>query len=124
MKNSHSRAVGVVMAISISALIISGCSKSKSTNPPPPPIHSAHFHSVGIADFAFSPSTLTIPAGDTVNWTNNGPSPHTVTSLSGSELNSGNLSSGSGYLHVFGVANTFPYHCTIHTSMTGSVTVQ
>ena len=34
---------------------------------------------VSIANFAFSPATLDVRVGTTVTWTNNDPTPHTVT---------------------------------------------
>lgn len=40
------------------------------------------------------------------------------------ELNSGNIASGGGqFQHTFANAGSFPYHCTIHPGMTGTVTV-
>jgi plastocyanin len=40
------------------------------------------------------------------------------------ELNSGNIGgSGGVYAHTFNTAGTFNYHCTIHTNMTGTITV-
>lgn len=37
----------------------------------------------------------------------------------GRELDSPTLSNGETYTHRFFTAGTFPYHCTIHASMTG-----
>ena len=39
------------------------------------------------------------------------------------ELNSQNIGAGGVFEHTFAVAGTFPYHCNIHSAMTGSVTV-
>jgi plastocyanin len=105
-----------------------GCSSNKSTNsnynPTPPAQHSAHYHTVAIAGMAFSPATITITAGDTVAWTNNDSINHTVTSDSGSELGSAPLGQGQTYSHLFGAAGVFLYHCSIHTTMHGVITVQ
>ncbi len=120
----NSRIIGFLFVIAIGLFVIAGCgSSSKSTNPPPPPTHSAHFHDVSIANFAYSPATLTIAVGDTVLWTNNQNVQHTVTSDTGTEL-SGDLAAGATYQHIFGTANVYPYHCAIHPTMHGSVTVQ
>lgn len=73
------------------------------------------------SSFRFSPSSITVGAGDTVSWTNNGSEPHDVT---GSGLASGTLQSGQGYSHTFASAGTFSYVCSIHPFMKGSVTVQ
>lgn len=80
--------------------------------------------SVSIADFAFSPATVTVSVGDTVTWTNNDAGvPHTVSSDSGSELASGQLSGGASYQKTFSAAGSYAYHCDIHPSMTGQVVV-
>ena len=102
--------------------------------PPPPPVadssttvSAAGSASVAIldgnsqSDYVFSPSSLTVAAGDTVTWTNNGTEPHDVT---GSGLASGTLQSGQGYSHTFASAGNFSYICSIHPFMKGSVTVQ
>lgn len=39
------------------------------------------------------------------------------------ELNSANLAQGGSYAHTFANAGTYSYHCAIHTSMTGTVTI-
>ncbi len=72
------------------------------------------------SDYVFSPSSLTVDAGDTVTWTNNGAEPHDVT---GSGLASGLMQSGATYSHTFTSAGNFSYICSIHPFMKGSVTV-
>ena len=39
------------------------------------------------------------------------------------ELNSGDIAPGTTFPHVFASAGSFPYHCTRHPVMTGTVTV-
>ena len=125
MNRLSTKVMGYFLVFAMGALLIQGCgSNNKSTNPAPPPIqHSAHFHAVSIANFAFSPASLTIPVGDTVEWTNNQNVTHTVTSDTGTEL-SASLGPGQTYQHIFMTAGSNPYHCSIHTTMHGSVTVQ
>ena len=78
---------------------------------------------VAIGGFAFSPASITVSVGDTVTWTNNDPQTHTATADDAS-WNSGNIAGGGGTKAVtFTTAGTFPYHCAIHSSMTGSITV-
>jgi plastocyanin len=80
--------------------------------------------SVSIVDFAFTPKTITVPVGTTVRWTNNGNTPHTVTSTSSPKaFDSGTLNSGDTFQHTFTTAGQFPYRCNIHPSMTGMVIV-
>jgi predicted lipoprotein with Yx(FWY)xxD motif/plastocyanin len=75
-----------------------------------------------IADFEFSPPTLTVAAGTTVTWTNGGAVPHTVTADDGS-FESGRLTSRDRFSRAFETAGTFAYHCAIHPQMTGTVVV-
>jgi plastocyanin len=79
---------------------------------------------VSIANMSFSPTQITVNKGDTVTWTNNDSTTHTVTSDSGSELDSGNIQPGSDFTHTFSQTGTFKYHCSIHPYMTGSVVVK
>ena len=84
--------------------------------------HAQSTNSVTISNFQFSPRSITIPVGTTVTWRNNGPSTHTTTADAGS-WNSGNLTVGQTFSRTFTAAGTFQYHCNIHNSMTGTVTV-
>jgi LPXTG-motif cell wall-anchored protein len=79
---------------------------------------------VSIVDFSYSPKTVTIQAGESVSWSNNGQSPHTVTADGGS-FDSGNLNPGQGYAHTFSAPGTYPYHCQYHQAqgMVGTVIV-
>lgn len=66
---------------------------------------------------AFSPQTLNIAAGDTVTFTNTGPSPgfHNAVSDDGTTFDSGAASSAAWtYVATFPTPGTFGYHCTIH----------
>jgi LPXTG-motif cell wall-anchored protein len=77
---------------------------------------------VAIADFHFSPSTTTIHVGDTITWSNSGPSSHTATATNGS-FNTGILKKGHSASHTFGQAGTFSYVCQIHPFMHGTIIV-
>jgi plastocyanin len=78
---------------------------------------------VTLANFAFSPTTLTVKVGTTVTWTNKDSTSHTVVSDTG-VFDSGNLAPNATYTYVFAKAGTFNYHCSIHPSMKGTVIVQ
>jgi len=81
-------------------------------------------NNVKINNFVFSPATLTIKVGDSVTWTNNDNTQHTVTSDTGSELASSTLAKGQTYSHIFNTAGTYDYHCSIHTSMKAKIIVE
>jgi LPXTG-motif cell wall-anchored protein len=84
--------------------------------------HLASDPSDTIADFSFSPGTITIHVGDAVTWTNAGPSQHTATANGGS-FDTGTLSKGQSGSHTFNQAGTFGYFCRIHPFMHGTVVV-
>ncbi|MFZ5855123.1 MAG: cupredoxin domain-containing protein [Chloroflexota bacterium] len=77
---------------------------------------------VTIKGFAFNPAAITVRAGTTITWANEDGVRHTVTLDSGATTSDA-LSTGATYSQTFATAGTFPYHCSIHPSMKGSVTV-
>ena len=78
---------------------------------------------VVIRDFEFAPRSITVNAGDTVTWANNGPSPHSATANNGS-FDTGVFGERRSRSHRFEEAGTFTYYCRPHPSMKGSVTVR
>jgi plastocyanin len=79
---------------------------------------------VGLRDNAFEPRTVTVPAGTTVQWTNRGQRPHTVTSDAGA-WDSGSVAPGASYSYKFTQPGTYPYHCGHHPmEMRGVVVVK
>jgi LPXTG-motif cell wall-anchored protein len=78
---------------------------------------------VTISDFQFAPASLTVNVGDTVTWTNNGPTPHSATSSSG-VFDTGIMDAGQSGSHTFTEAGTFAYICTPHPNMHGTIVVQ
>jgi plastocyanin len=78
---------------------------------------------VSIKNFAFTSNNISVTKGTTVKWTNNDGVTHTVTADDGS-FDSGSLTNGASFSHTFSTAGTYTYHCSIHTTMTGTVTVQ
>ncbi len=77
---------------------------------------------VEISNFQFEPENLRIPPGTTVRWVNRDPVGHTSTSeagIWGSPL----LGPGESFEFTFEEAGEYPYHCTPHPFMTGTVVV-
>jgi LPXTG-motif cell wall-anchored protein len=93
------------------------------TGPAKPKAIAAASSSVTIADFSFAPGSITINQGDTVTWTNNGPTPHSATATNGS-FDTGIFPKGQSRTHTFNEAGTFSYICTPHPYMKGTVVVQ
>src|SRR5919197_2705767 len=81
----------------------------------------------------FSPKSVSVKVGDTVTWTNNDNTIHTVISGTGlSDTNKGKdfdsglttlTTTGKTYSHQFTKAGDFPYFCELHPAMIGKVTV-
>ncbi len=78
---------------------------------------------VSIANFTFSPSTLTVPVGSTVTWINQDDIPHTVTSVDG-VFKSAGLDTGDQFSYKFTKPGTYSYYCSIHPKMVGKIIVK
>jgi plastocyanin len=80
--------------------------------------------SVSIGDNFYSPASVSIAVGDTVNWSNNGQAQHSATADDGS-FDTGVFGPGSSRSHTFNSAGTFSYFCTVHgQAQSGTVRVQ
>jgi len=85
--------------------------------------------SVEIQNFAFVPANLAVTRGTSVTWVNQDSASHTVVSdafgqtAQGAYFRSNSLSKGSVYSFTFADAGTYQYHCGVHPSMRGTVTV-
>ena len=79
-------------------------------------------NAVEIRDFSYQPDTLTVAAGTTVTWTNDGTVPHTVTSNQRT-FDSGDIAPGGTFSYTFDQPGSYPYHCTLHPSMQGQIEV-
>jgi plastocyanin len=78
---------------------------------------------VTIQTLKYSPETVEITKGETVQWTNNDLAPHTATS-NGAEFDSGSIEADASWSQTFEKPGTFPYHCTFHPEMKGTVIVK
>ena len=106
-----------------------GGTNTTATNTPTP-------GNVVIADYSFTPDTVTVKVGALVTWTNDGSYAHTVTADSGG-FDSGQLDAASGggggyggggttagsYSTMFGTAGTYPYHCANHPTLMKGVVI-
>jgi amicyanin len=78
---------------------------------------------VKIANFTFSPPTLTVKAGTTVTWTNEDDIPHTVNATS-QAFKSGALDTDQKFSFTFTTPGTYQYFCALHPRMTGTIVVE
>jgi plastocyanin len=82
--------------------------------------------SVSMVSSAFSPRAIRVSPGAVVTWTNaDVGTPHNVTfTAAASSIKTSDFTSGTASLTMPTVAGSYPYSCTIHSGMTGSVQVQ
>ena len=71
----------------------------------------------------FSPNPLTIPAGASVTWTNDGSASHTATSDSNAWTTAVLAPGQTSAAVSFQSPGTFTYHCSIHPTMRGTIVV-
>ena len=86
--------------------------------------------SVVMQNTTFVPSSITVSVGTTVTWTNQDSFAHTVesgvrgASDAGSLFKSGDLNQGGTFSLTFTTAGTYPYFCSVHPGMDGTVIVK
>jgi plastocyanin len=78
---------------------------------------------VKVDNFSFGPAQLTVAVGTTVTWTNRDDIPHTVVSTD-KVFKSKVMDTDEKFSFTFSQAGTYPYFCSIHPKMTGTVVVQ
>jgi plastocyanin len=89
---------------------------------------SSGFKDVTIADFSFTPALEDISVNEIVKWTNSVSTPHTVSSGSNStkdnKFDSGTMTINQTYCVQFLAAGSYPYFCSLHPQMIGTITVE
>ena len=80
-------------------------------------------HTVTLQAVGFKPQELTIALGDSIEWVNKDPFPHTATSESGG-FDSKDIGPDKSWKYTPSRRGEFPYVCTLHPTMTGRVRVQ
>lgn len=80
-------------------------------------------HTVVMEGVVYAPETLTVNAGDTVVWVNKDPFPHTATAEE-KQFDSGLIAAGASWKHTFTEKGRFPYICTYHPTMKGTLVVR
>jgi plastocyanin len=109
-------------------VFLAGCaSKAVPTVNPLPIINSSSTPgnvstNIDITNFAFSPADITVSSGTTVTWTNRDSVAHTVVADDNS-WGSTSLTAGAEYSFTFTQPGVYAYHCSVHPSMKGTITV-
>jgi plastocyanin len=102
---------------SLVTVAVAGLLVTASAVPAAPPA------SVNIKDFTYGPSTLTVPAGAQVTWTNHDEETHTITSATGA-FGSAGLGHDETFTQTFARPGTYAYFCALHPQMRATVVVR
>lgn len=87
----------------------------------PAPATASSGSTVTIENFTFAPMELVVAPGTTVTWTNADGSAHLVVFT---DMGSDRLRKGGTYTRTFTAPGSYPYTCTLHPTMTGTVVVK
>ena len=79
---------------------------------------------IGIDNFKFAPSTLTVKAGTKVVWINNDDVPHLIVSTQNKFRQSSVLDTNQRFAITLTKPGTYDYFCSLHPMMQGSIVVQ
>jgi plastocyanin len=112
-------------AVALACCACGGSSSSPSTPTPTPTgtLVSIVSGSSNLTTTAYSPNPVTVSVGGTVTWMNNDNTAHTSTA-NGGAFDSATIAPGATFSRTFPTAGSFPYHCSVHPGMVGTVNVQ
>jgi plastocyanin len=79
---------------------------------------------VKIDNFSFGPTSITVPTGTTITWTNNDDVPHVISSDDNKMFKSKALDTDDHFSFTFTKPGTYNYYCAIHPKMTAKIVVQ
>jgi plastocyanin len=118
MTKSNVWTASLVTPVMIAVLLLAGSPRVTAADQP-----SAATAEVKIDNFVFGPQTVTVPVGTTVTWTNHDDIPHTVVSTDG-VFKSKVRDTDEKFSYTFTKPGTYPYYCSVHPKMTGTVVVK
>ena len=106
------------------ALLVAACADAgtESTTTSAPATTGTDQYTVVMESFAFTPAELTVPVGATVTWTNLHAANHDVVAVDGT-FRSPLLGTSETYSFTFTEPGEYPYICSIHSSMQGTIVV-
>ncbi|MEO8333675.1 MAG: plastocyanin/azurin family copper-binding protein [bacterium] len=120
-----------LLALASIAALVTSCGGSTSTGTsnsiptiPSTPATPVATTSVTLQNTAFSPANIQVAAGAVVTFTNNDAISHNVTFSSATVGSTGNYTSGSKTLTMPAAIGDYPFRCTLHAGMTGTVAVR
>jgi plastocyanin len=115
----------ILIAVLATSIALCGCTSYSppSAAPTTTPLQIPEGPTVNIQNFAFTPASITVPKGTTVTWQNQDTANHQVVSDAQGVFTSTSLPKGAGYSFKFETPGTYPYHCSLHPSMKGTIIV-
>ena len=118
----------IILLMAVAALVVVSAlfvvSAAGAHKHPTARAHNNPTRTILIKNFSFKPAHITIKRGTKVTWVNKDSTKHTATANKRRSFDSGVLRPGQSYSHTFKTTGTQGYHCQIHPSMMGSVTVK
>jgi plastocyanin len=112
------RRVAAAAALAAAGILAAACSSS-----PAPDAARSGGPAITISSFAYHPATLTVRPGAHVTVTNTDAVAHTLTSRSGA-FDTGLVQPGQSVTIVAPTKDgTYPYYCTVHQYMSGTLVV-
>ena len=123
----HSLRLGAAIALMVFAVALLGCSRS---DPGPlvvpgktPDSLAGSQAVVDLSDTTLNPRVVEITEGGSVVWVNHDRTTHRLVSLAPNVFESPRLGQGESYVSTFAKPGTYPYYCSIHNEMKGTVVV-
>jgi plastocyanin len=121
-------AAGMAVLLALGACSSTSSGNNRTTPPPTQPAASSSAPTSGptitIKDFGYS-GTLTVKAGTKVTVVNNDSVPHTLTDKKSHKFDTGSIpgGGGTGSFTAPSTPGKYPFGCTFHPQMAGTLTV-
>lgn len=124
-----SKLLAYLAALVCLGLVLAGCGSGGTTSPTTPTAPAGGggepaANTIVISNFVFSPTTLTVSPGATVTVRNNDSTTHTVTATGAKAFDTGDVDAGaSATFKAPTKPGSYPFTCTIHPFMKGTLKV-
>jgi len=126
------RVLSSLVVVAAAAALVAGCGGSGTAKAPTPSgdssssSNAAHSSGSGIKidNFAFSPATLTVSDDGPIAVANDDSTAHTFTADDGHSFDTGPIDTGASASVTAPKPGRYPYHCTIHPFMHGTLVVR
>jgi plastocyanin len=133
------RVLSSLVVVAAAAALVAGCGGSGTAKAPTPiggsssssggsssssNAESSSGSGIKIDNFAFSPATLTVSGDGAIAVANDDSTAHTFTADDGHSFDTGPIDTGASTSVTAPRPGRYPYHCTIHPFMHGTLVVR